>query len=369
MAKARAATEASLHDTRGKLDATRADLTVAAKNVEKATADRAKAEDAAHAAHSAGEASEAKLAAVADLFKQSGARVKALERDKQEHEKTIHELEARASGGAGPLQPSALPILETLIAGFHGLGAAKSINDVLTTLVAQMAKQFPRVALFRVKKSHLQGEQQIGFDLKTDIAKVVIPLGMDSLLAHAASSGRLERLKGNELKEGGGAVFSGSPKHALAVPIMVAGEPLAILYVDDSGTAADLGRDGELDARYAEAMQQHAAALIARLTNELKAITELRAYAASLLRELEQMHESDVQGGLAGEELQARLKGNVDYARDVYNARVTHESTDAAPFFEDELSIMIASQNGSAFGRDLTAAAGRSDAPSARTAS
>jgi hypothetical protein len=108
-------------------------------------------------------------------------------------------------------------------------------------------------------------------------------------------------------------------------------------------------------------MQQHAAALISRMTNELKALAELKAYAGSLLRELEQMHAADVQAGMTAEELQTRLKGNLEYARSIYSSRIALEGADAAALLEDELGSIIQSQNGTPFGRDLAAAAGRPD--------
>jgi hypothetical protein len=311
----------------------------------------------------ASQAAEAKLAAVTDLFKQSGARVKVLERAQQDGERKIAALEARVHEAApaaavAPASASALPIFDDLLS--QALSSATTIADVLTTLVEQLAAQFPRVALFRVKKSHLQGEHQIGFDLKTDIAKVVMPLGMDSLLARAASSGAVERLSGAELKDSSRAPFSGSPQNALALPIVVNGEPLAIVYVDDSSAPADAGSDAvDVSVRVAEAMQQHAIALLSRLTSELKTLAELQSYASSLLRELEQMHTADAQAGTSGAELQSRLKGNLDYARSIYSSRIALEGADAAALLDDELSAMIDAQHDTPFGRDLAAATGR----------
>jgi hypothetical protein len=207
-----------------------------------------------------------------------------------------------------------------------------------------------------VKKSHLQGEHQIGFDTHTDIAKVVMPIGMDSLLARAASSGQVERLSGAELKDSR-MPFSGTPGSAIAVPIMVNGEPLAIVYADDAGEKGPAAYD--VNARFAEAMQQHAAALLARLTNELKTLAELQTYAGSLLRELEQMHAADVQGGMTGDELPARLKGNLEYARDIYASRIALEGADAAELLDDQLTAMIEAHRGTPFGHDLAVAAGR----------
>jgi len=289
--------------------------------------------------------------------------VKLLERAQQEADRKVVSLEARLHESAAPSGASSvapLPVFDDLLAGFQALSSATTITDVLTTLVEQLAAQFPRVALFRVKKSHLQGEHQIGFDLKTDIAKVVIPLGMDSLLARAAGSGQMERLSAEELAESNGAPFSGSPLSALALPLMVGGEPLAIVYADDSGAAPAHSADAmDVNVRFAEVMQQHAAALLARLSNELKALAELQAYAASLVHELEQMHTADAQSGISGDELAKRLKGNLEYARSIYSSRIALEGADAAGLLDDELGSNIEARHDTPFGRDLALVVGR----------
>ena len=361
--KARTAAEGELRKTRQMLESVRAELDAAGARFDKAVAERAALEEAVTLAHSQSEAAEAKLSAVTDLFQQNAARIKVLERAQQDHARVVQEMEARvktpaaaASGGA----PLTLPILDDLIAGFQALESAATMADVLTTLVEQLAAQFPRVALFRVKKSHLQGEHQIGFDLKTDIAKVVLPLGMDSLLARAVSSGQIERLAGDELKDGTRAPFSGSPRSALAIPIVAAGETLAIVYADDAGTGKDK-RTGDASlagARFAAAMQHHAVALLMRMTNELKARAELQTYARSLLRELEQMYAADEQAEKADDELRARLKGNLDYARSIFESRVALEGSDAAALLDDEIAALIETAQGTPFAQHLAVVAG-----------
>ena len=366
-ARARSAAEGELRKTREGLEAVRRELATAVKAIEKGVVERTALEEAASIAHSQSEAAEAKLAAVTDLFKQSAARVKVLERAQQDHERALRDLESRQKAPAAPAAASTaapLAMLDDLLAGFQALQSAATMSDVLTTLVEQLAAQFPRVALFRVKKSHLQGEHQIGFDLKTDIAKVVLPLGMDSLLARAVNSGQIERLAGEELKDGTRAPFSGSPRFALAVPIVAAGETLAIVYADDAGAAKDRrGGDTSLaGARFAEAMQQHAVALLMRLTNELKARAELQTYARSLLRELEQMYASDQQTDKPADELQARLKGNLEYARSIFESRVALEGSDAAALLDDEISALIDTAQGTPFAGHLAVVAGRPEA-------
>lgn len=363
-ARAKTTAEGELRKTREALEGLRAELAGTVKRLEKAATERVALDEAVSIAHSQSEAAEAKLSAVTDLFKQSAARVKVLERAEQEHERALHELEARmkkAPAAAGANTSAPLPILEDLLAGFQALGAAGTMSDVLTTLVEQLAAQFPRVALFRVKKSHLQGEHQIGFDLKTDIAKVVLPLGMDSLLARAASSGHIERLAGDELKDGTRAPFSGSPRFALALPIVAAGETIAIVYADDAGAGKDkVSADASLTgARFAEAMQQHTIALLMRMSNELKARAELQTYARSLLRELEQMYASDEQSEKSADDLQIRLKGNLEYARSIFESRVTLEGSDAAALLDEEIASLIDTEQSTPFARHLAAVAGR----------
>ena len=365
--RARAVTEAELRKLRESLDITGAALMAAETKLEKSAGDRAALEDTLSIAHSQTEAAEAKLSAVTDLFNKSAARVKVLEREQQNHERVVRELEARIkTPAAAPAAASAAvapgPIFDDLLAGFQALESAATMSDVLTTLVEQLAAQFTRVALFRVRKSHLQGEHQIGFDLTTDIAKVVLPLGMDSLPARAVSSGLIERLSGDELKDGPGAPFSGSPRFALAMPILAAGETLAVVYADDAGAAKGRRPNDQslVSARFAEAMQYHAVALLMRMSNELKARAELQTYAQSLLHELEEMYSADQQSGKQGDELQSRLKGNLDYARSIFDSRVALEGSGAGSLLDDEIGSLLESEPDTPFAQHLAAVSGRS---------
>lgn len=367
-AAARRAAETDLKSTRESLESVRTQLSGATKALEKATAERLASEEHAAGATSQVQAAEAKLAAVSDLLKKNASRVKALEQAQQDYEHKVQELESKLQGSRSAAQPSAAPVFDELLAGFQALASATTIAEVLTTLVEQTAAQFPRVALFRVRKGHLQGEHQIGFDLKNDIGKLVLPLGMDSLPARSASSGQVESLTGDELKNSR-SPFSGTPSHALAFPLVVGSDTIAVVYADDSG-AAKRGRGGEeLHGRCADAMRQYAVAVLARLANELKALAELQKYAASLLNEMEQMYNADVESGTSGSDLLKRLTGNLDYARSIYGSRTALESADAATLIDDEIASLIDARNGTPFARDLAAAAGLPPSRSAAEAS
>jgi hypothetical protein len=367
--------DAARAEGRAQLEALQGEFEAARNEIERLSSERARFEDTASVAQGQAEAAEAKLEAVTGLFKTSTARVKVLERMHEEQERVVKalqsKLQAKASdGGDGAASGDPLSVLDDLLGSFETLSGATTIADVLTTLTEQLAGDFCRVALFRVKGNRLEGEHQIGIDLPADVGKVVMPLGMDSLLTRAATSGELLRLTGAELADSSRAPFAGAPTCALALPIIVNGEPMAVVYADDSGQAESDRAPVDLDrsARVADALRQHSVALLSRLTSELKALAELKAYAVLLLKEMEDMYNADVDAGQTGETLLNLLRSNLEYARSIYTSRVTNEGSDAASLLEDQITTMIESRGDSRFASDLAAALGRSgaDAPAAR---
>ena len=362
-AAARATAESELHSLRSQHDKLAKEAKRALADAEAAIADKRKADVAFNAANSQAQAADAKLNAVTTLFKTSAARVQALEREQEQHLATIRDLEARVAHhvdvDASEPEPGVAPsgdslgILEGLLGAFEALSGATTISDVLATLSEQLAAEFPRVALFRVKGNRLEGAHQIGFDLTNDIGKVVIPLAMDSSLSRAVTSGMTERLSGDAL-DASGLPFGGSPTFGVAMPIVVDGETTALVYADDFSEPHFEGH-GSDDAKlkFAEALRHHTVALMMRLTTELKTMAELRAYAGSLLTEIEQMYHSDVAAGKEGEDLKKRLLANLEYARSIYGNRAQYESPAAAALLDAQVSGMIDAHHDSAFGRDL----------------
>jgi hypothetical protein len=362
-ARAKASLEPELHAAQGLLDAAQAEAAHARAELQAVLAEKGKVEHALGELTGHAQAAEAKLAATTTLFKTSSARVKLLEREREEHEDALHELQAKLEGVNGREveveltsagQGSAVSMLDGLLGAFEALSSAATIGDVLSTLVEQLVNEFPRVALFRVKGNRLEGAHQIGFDLNHDIGKVMMPLAMDSLLTRAVSSGRTERVSGDRT-DSSHLPFGGTPTCALAMPIVVDGEAMAVVYADDSGQARpdSHGDNDDLNARFAEALRHHAVALLTRLTSELKAMAELRAYAGSLVSETEQMYEADVAGGKVGDDLLKRLHANLDYARSIYANRVASEPASTAGLFDAQLAGTIDLHRENPFGRDL----------------
>jgi len=244
--------------------------------------------------------------------------------------------------------------MERLLVAFEALAGAASISDLLVSLAETLAGEFKRVALFRLKGNKLQGEFQTGFDLGTDVAKVVIPLSMDSLLARAVMSGCIETMESDK-PDAPQAPFGGEPSCALALPVAAGGETLGILYADDGAdgtTNENVGARG-LKGRFAELLLRHAVALALRLTAELRNLAELRGHAARLLNHAEEMYVADSESGLQGADLQSRLLENLECARRLYAQRVAIEGPAAAGLLEDQLVALIEQRDGTAFGRDL----------------
>jgi len=246
--------------------------------------------------------------------------------------------------------------MERLLVSFETLAAATTISDLLLALAETLAGEFKRVALFRLKGNKLQGDFQIGFDLSTDVAKVVIPLSMDSLLARAVTSGCIETMEA-ENPEAPKAPFGGSPSCALALPVAAGGETLGILYADDGheGATSDTAGARGLKGRFAELLLRHTVALALRLTAELRNLAELRGHAARLLNHAEEMYSADIEAGIQGAELQSRLLENIECARRLYAQRVAIEGPAAAGLLEDQLVLLIEQRADTPFGQDLGA--------------
>ena len=244
--------------------------------------------------------------------------------------------------------------MERLLVSFEMLAGASNITDLLVALAETLASEFKRVALFRLKGNKLQGEYQTGFDLSTDVGKVVIPLSMDSLLARAVTSGCIETMEANN-PDAPKAPFGGSPSCALALPVAAGGETLGILYADDGpdGGTADPAGAPALKGRYAELLLRHTVALALRLTAELRNLAELRGHASRLLNHAEEMYIADTESGLAGAELHNRLRENVECARRLYAQRVAIEGPAAANLLEDQLVQLVEQRADTQFGRDL----------------
>src|SRR5207248_4710522 len=250
--------ESELQEVRELLESTMADAEKFGQKLEAAAAEKAKLAAALTAVQSQLQSVDAQRQTVTALSKSNAARVQTLERTLTESDRKFGAL------------------LQQTLGAFQSLAKAESIGEVLTEIVSGLSSEFSRVALFCVRGNRLEGEHQVGFEFKGDITNVAMPLSVDSLLTRAVSSRRIERLSANELKDGKSAPFGGTPSCALALPIVVEGESLAVVYADDSGQRTKEGGAGpEVKSKYAELLLRHTDVLMVRLAAELQALGEL----------------------------------------------------------------------------------------------
>jgi len=247
--------------------------------------------------------------------------------------------------------------LDRLLAMYLTVASSATIDDVLAAVVDALAVLFPRVALFGVQSNHLEGVRQVGFDLRADISQVLIPRTLDSLMAQAAASARIETRAAAELA-GTSVPFGGTPDFALALPFVIDGQPLAVVYADDAEQPHREFANAELRLKLAQLLQCHAIPLLTRLAAEARALAELDAYATLLLNELEQTYAGNVAADTPDADRQQPLKENLEYARRLYAERVAAEGPQTAGLFEQRLLATAASRAATPFGRDLQALVG-----------
>ena len=248
-------------------------------------------------------------------------------------------------------------VLERLLAlGPNETGNA-TVDDVLAAMVDAMVVQFPRVALFRVQNTHLEGVRQVGFDLREDISQVLIPRTLDSLVTHAVLSADIETRAAGEPVD---TPFGGTPDFALALPIVIDDEPVAVVYADDSGQTEREFAQPELRLNFARLLRYQAAPLLARLAAEAKTLAELDEYATLLVNELEQTYKVEAKGNArtGDADRRAQMKEDLDYGRRLFAERAAPEGPRAADLLERRLLAVCDARADTPFGRDLAALIG-----------
>lgn len=382
-------------------DATRREAALLKKQVEAAAAEHAKVVAALDKAKTLLKETEAERRTLAGQLAAATERVDAVERANAEHEGIHLALQARLEAAAATVatlnreveeahtkaarakrdaeasaQASSRDQLRRMtqtrmhqvVSILQRIGSSAALPDALNSLVEGLATEFSRVALFRVNGSRLEGVHQVRLDFESDISNVVIPLTMDSLLAQAVGTGRIEGFPVAELADRGGAPFGGTPAFVLAMPIVVREGVAAVIYADDSDQpeASDVATSHK--RTFAQLLWEFAAPQLAKLSADVKELTELRNYATLLLDEIEYVYHADETAGRRGDDLRARLADNLECARRIYAQRVATEGPAAAPLLDEQLAAMIASKAETGFADDLLAVSGQPSLPGRETA-
>jgi hypothetical protein len=257
---ASAAAEKELAAARASLDAARADTHRLEKEHERnLSAANAAAEKELAAANDAAEqelrdARASLEAAQAEAQRLTRQFDSALEELRQEHVNTLHQQ---------AVARTALP-LDELLAVFGSLASAATPSAVLTTVVSSLGREFSRVALFRVRAGRLECVSHVGFEFEGDVAKVVIPTTVDSLMTRAVNARRTQTFVAASGDESCPVPFGGAPACAVALPLISGESPVAVVYADDSDQLEFGSVPSELLVKFAELVWQHAILVLQR---------------------------------------------------------------------------------------------------------
>ena len=277
---------------------------------------------------------------------------------------------------AGPIagdgdQARLASMVDASVRSVEALTRASSIADLLGALAEQLSAEFSRVAVFRVQADRLQGEHQVGFDYTTEVRKIAMPLSVDSLLTRVVGSGEMERLTAADLADDSkGTPFRGKPTAAIALPVVLRGDTVAVVYLDDwNQSALAPGRGSEESSvLFARLVVRHAGVLFIGHAHEMRVVTELREYASRLLEGAEQMYAADADARMSPEAMRSRLDDNLACARQLFAQRASLEGPVAAGLLEEQLAAKIEADPTLPFVRDLAALAVRAREAEARRA-
>jgi len=287
-------------------------------------------------------------------------------------EHTTHDAQAVIDARVAERQAQ-LVAVERLLGAVRSITGALSLSDTLTRLTDAAGTVAPRAALFVISNSavdgtnrqDLQGWHAAGFGAAS-------PQGLRLSDADRAARGLLDLA----LASGNAVSTTSEPAPAfarlpldragLAVPIVVGGQSVAVLYADDATEAQP-----EAPASWPEAIQviaAHASACLEQITavRTAQALQQVssgaagaarpqaagsagpeedssaRRYARLLVSEIKLYNEAAVRTGREKRDLLSRLGPEIDRARRLYEERVSPAVGARATYFQQELVHTLA---------------------------
>jgi hypothetical protein len=309
-------------------------------------------------AEAAGQVDEARAEAerqiAATLRELGAAEAQAREQGRAEALQQLHAHGQREDAG----------LAARLIDAMQVIDSARSLTEILDTLVSCAAREVPRAAVLLVGEAAVRGWRFVGFDPSFDAAARIELAGDapgvigDAIRARAPAAGR-----GPAAAPAFAALAEG--REAVAVPLLLVGKPVAVLYADEGAEGPD--RPGWKPAL--EALARHAARALEAVTafRTAQAITAnrtlgragalaaagrdaapseddqaARRYARLLVSEIKLYHEPAVIEGRRARDLMTRLGGEIARARVLYEQRIASSLPGATSHFQEELVRTLA---------------------------
>ena len=262
----------------------------------------------------------------------------------------------------------------SIVGATRAISEARSLSEALACLARGAVAHAPRAAVFVVNGTRLDEWSVAGIP---PLAHEPIDLDQGGLLGAAVRSGLgAAAVDGDGDPDRAAPAFTRLPpgRSAVAVPLMVGGRAVAVLYAD-AGAAED-AREAETKqwsqgcAEAVELLARHAAACLAHLTavRSLQLLQErngpeaaaapavqdgdrsARRYAKLLISEIKLYNEGAVRVGCQKQDLLQRLKAEIDRARRLYEERVPATVEARHSYFQHELIHTLAGGDPAALG-------------------
>jgi hypothetical protein len=365
-ASAAAALDAERQRASGEIESHRRRLEAMQEQVRKAEADveaerrrgASEREDASREATSRLESVRAESAAqIEAMRRQAAEQLEAARREAREAADRDH-AETSALAAAASVQladgQSQRAGFDRLRASIQEIDGSRSLTDALEALLRHTSAAASRAAIFLIDGDRLRAWRSTGF-AQLDSGTFDPALTGQGLLAQA--------IQKSEPVGSGPAqpapTFAALPADGvgIAVPIIVGGHPVALLYADNGGSAHP-----ESPAMWREAVEMmtfHASTVLALLTamraTQLMGVAptgngegdeqSARRYARLLVSEIKLYNEAAVKAGRERQDLLERLRPEIERARRLYEARVPSVLGARGQYFHQELVQTLADGN------------------------
>lgn len=215
-----------------------------------------------------------------------------------EREAAVAEAEARVAAATAASIEAAranereaeLAGLARLVESIRGLDGAASLSEVLDALALAAGRETTRAAVLVVKGDHVVGWRLSGFGGRDKQPKSIdLPVAEAGVIGLAATSSRVASVRGGG-SEGPGFEDLAADRTGMAVPVLVSGRAVAIVYADGVTGTSDTPT---LWPETVEVLARHAGRC-------LEALTAQKAAAPSAVRKASGVHPVEGALGTAG---------------------------------------------------------------------
>lgn len=249
-------------------------------------------------------------------------------------------------------QPSDSGASERLVDAVRSIDRARSLSEVLDTLVRGAAAEAPRVAVLLVRGGRFRVWRAVGFGPAIDEGPSI-----DVTFANGGIATDALRRGSTASGDRAPSFVSAAGLEQIAIPMAISGDVVAVLYADQ-GPAHTLEVMARHAARCLESLTafKTARALVrqpddpqSRPGDEISAEEDAaaRRYARLLVSEIKLYHEAAVVTGRHEHDLATRLGGEIARARVLYEQRVPVHVRERADHFHDELVRTLANGDAS----------------------